>query len=566
MTLETEVRDQTLPPGYQLEDYRITAVLGQGGFGITYRATDETLQRDVAIKEYLPRQFAFRDGTRQVHPRSQADEELFEWGLSRFVDEARALALFRHPNIISVIRYIKRNGTAYLVMEFEEGTDLGEWAAGRDKPDESRLVGGILVPVLEGLAQVHDKGLLHRDIKPDNIFIRRDGTPVLIDFGAARPHGGQAASQLTSIISAGYSPFEQYGFGDQQGPWSDLYALAGTFYRLISGRPPADAIARTQGAAMEPATSVGAGRYSKPFLEVLDQALSLDISARPQSAREFLALLGVEPTAPPLDPDATIVNVARRDTPTGRPGRHRLLAAGGAVAMAAIAVVGYLLLGPGLDLSRVGGLDPAPPQEAPRPVQQQSEPEAPVEGDAVAGVPVDGAAQSTAGDEPEEPEADAGSEPAGPGQRRSDETTVEFGTNEPAAGEPDPLSEDRILAGLSVSPGVRAFRKDQLAGAMLQYTKIKESFDSCRAEGCAQFSRLLAELQKAQQPQSWQRAEAKGSVTVQNPRRLENEECPFLLEVVEQISIEGTSREQVRTYCTSNGFDRALQEAQEVVS
>ncbi len=353
MTSETQVQSQTLPVGYQLEDYRITAVLGQGGFGITYKATDETLRRNVAIKEYLPRQFAFRDGALQVHPRTESDQELFEWGLNRFVDEGRALAMFRHPNIASVIRYIQQNGTAYLVMEFEEGMDLEHWLAGRDKPDEQRLVRGILVPVLEGLAKVHDKGLLHRDIKPDNIFIRRDGTPVLIDFGASRPHGPEATSRLTSIISAGYSPFEQYGTGERQGPWSDLYALAGTVYRVISGHAPVDAIARHQGAALEPAVAVAAGRYGKPFLEAVDKALSLDIHERPQSAREFLTLLGVKPPPPPEDADATVVNPggapAAEPAASTKARSKAVLAAGVLLAVTAAGAVGgyYYYEGPG---------------------------------------------------------------------------------------------------------------------------------------------------------------------------------------------------------------------------
>ena len=155
-----------LPVDYRLDDYRIVAVLGKGGFGITYKAVDERLERQVAIKEYLPRDYAIRGEASKVLPRGDEEKSTFEWGLKRFVDEARALALFRHPNIISVLRYLEANGTAYLVMEYEEGEDLDHWLARRSNVTEAQLVTKILLPVLDGLEKVHAKQLLHRDIKP----------------------------------------------------------------------------------------------------------------------------------------------------------------------------------------------------------------------------------------------------------------------------------------------------------------------------------------------------------------------------------------------------------------
>ncbi len=565
MTSETQVQPQTLPIGYQLEDYRVTAVLGQGGFGITYKAADETLRRDVAIKEYLPRQFAFRDATGQVHARSQDDEGSFHWGLDRFVDEGRALAMFRHPNIASVIRYIQQNGTAYLVMEFEEGMDLEHWLASRDRPEEERLVHGILVPVLEGLARVHDKGLLHRDIKPDNIFIRRDGSPVLIDFGASRLHSPEATSKLTSIISAGYSPFEQYGTGERQGPWSDLYALAGTMYRAISGGPPVDAINRHQGAPLEPAMRVGAGRYGKPFLEAIDQALSLEIRGRPQSAREFLSLLGVEPPPAPADPDATVVNRGR-PPPGGAAGKarsRRTLAAAIVLLVAAGAAAGgYYLLAP-LVVDRA----------VPLAVGQQTPPA--VDSDGARRTSRDNGSQDNGG----APTADA--EGLAPNATGGANAAADTGPAAPAAGaksgagaesaeaaEPaaaDLRNEDLILAGLDLSPNVRNFRETQLASAMLEYTRIKTAFDRCRDSGCAQLQGLLGKLQKTLEPQPWRRADVEGSVTIQNPRRLlDNADCPFMLDVVEEIKVSGEDRQQVRTYCTTDGFHRVVEDARKV--
>ncbi|MDZ7668947.1 MAG: serine/threonine-protein kinase [Gammaproteobacteria bacterium] len=538
MSQDTQVNSQTLPVGYQLEDFRIEAVLGQGGFGITYKATEETLRRQVAIKEYLPQQFAFRDGSGQVHPRTADDETMFRWGLNRFLDEARALALFRHPNIVSVMRFFEGNGTAYLVMEFEEGMDFKHWLESRGQPDEERLVHGILAPLLDGLARVHDKGLLHRDIKPDNIFIRRDGSPVLIDFGASRPHGGAAESKLTSIISAGYSPFEQYGSGEQQGPWSDLYALAGTMYRAIAGRAPTDAIARQQQTELTPAVEVGRGSYSPGLLKAIDRALAEDIGDRPQSAREFLTLLGIEPPPEAADPDATFV----RTEPSRIPARKRRRS----ILLPTLLLAAAALTGAGVywwsEWPIGGGQGTG----------SATEPQA------------DAADRNTAAPAVAAPAADEpGAEPS-PGDGSAEPASTEDAMGEETVAEDPPLNEDRILAGLDVPQSVRSYRGDQLAGAMLAFTQIKVRFDECRESGCAELPDLLARLRNTMEAQTWRRGGVQGSITINNPRRLDSESCPFMLDIIEEITSNGTSREQVRTYCTSNGFDRVLQAAEAV--
>lgn len=298
--------DESLQPGYVLGAYRIVSRLGQGGFGITYKARDQ-FDSFVAIKEYLPRAYAERrDGV--VRARSGNDGQVFKWGLDRFIDEGRALRKFKHANIVSVYNYLELNGTAYLVMEFEEGANLESWiSANIVPPSEALLVHRILLPLLDGLQTIHAEGLLHRDIKPENILLRRDNSPVLIDFGASRSqvHGLDGTDRVTTLVSAGYSPIEQYGSGDGQGPWSDLYALAGTMYRLAVGRAPADAIDRWRGTdrgkAHQPARIAAAGRYSPELLAAIDKGLSVDASDRPQSAQAFKVLLGGAP-APMQDP------------------------------------------------------------------------------------------------------------------------------------------------------------------------------------------------------------------------------------------------------------------------
>lgn len=529
-----------LPLDYQLDDYRITRVLGQGGFGITYRGHDVRLQRDVAIKEYLPRQFAERGDDLVVRPRTEADREMFEWGLTRFVDEARTLALFRHPNIVAVARFLEANGTAYLVMDYEEGDNLEAWV-GRypNGVPEQTLVGRILLPLLEGLEKVHDKGLLHRDIKPDNIFIRGDGTPVLLDFGASRAHGQGATTALTSIITAGYSPFEQYGASGRQGPWTDLYALAGTLYRVIAGSKPTDAIARQQGAEHVPASVAGAGRYSQQLLRAIDQGLALDPAARPQSAAAFRALIeSADPDAGAPDPDATVVR--RRDAPAAEsrrvsPGRG--LVALVLAVLGAGAAVGWYVLG-GVD----GGGSPTGIVSAP---PAAVEPDPAIERAQTAGARAGSDADAGATDAVPA----AGSEPD-PGPAEPDVNPA-----------PPPLDEHAILAGLEVPASVTAYRDTQIAGALLAYVSNRARFDACLAEGCADQVALMAKVQEALDGYAWERAPLAGSVQVVNPRRLQSEECPYMLDVEETVRLGELRRTQIRTYCTRNGFERDLQSA-----
>ncbi len=213
---------QALPPGTRLGDYRLDAMIGHGGFGITYRAFDTQLAKVVAIKEYLPLECAIRHSDGAVVPRGARLIEDFTWGRERFLDEARALARFRHPHIVPVLRYFEANDTAYTVMEFEDGRNVAELLRepGRGLPadDVRRLATGLL----SGLGAVHAQGFLHRDIKPANVIIRRDSVPVLVDFGAARQAMGGRTRTLTSVLTPQYAPIEQYALDGKQGAWSDM--------------------------------------------------------------------------------------------------------------------------------------------------------------------------------------------------------------------------------------------------------------------------------------------------------------------------------------------------------
>ena len=209
-----------LPVGHQLGDYEILSILGHGGFGITYLAEDIKLKTKVAIKEYLPADIAVRTTDLTVRSRTSDDDGDFAWGLDRFLKEAQTLARFNHPNIVGVRRFFEDNGTAYMVMDYQEGDSLSSVLARHGRLEESEIF-EILAPLLDGLEAVHAADILHRDIKPGNIYIRNDGSPVLLDFGAARTALGQRSMSLHKVFTPGYAPAEQYETSGHQGPWTD---------------------------------------------------------------------------------------------------------------------------------------------------------------------------------------------------------------------------------------------------------------------------------------------------------------------------------------------------------
>ena len=304
MNQETNV----LSNGHLLQEYSVESVLGTGGFGITYKARDTHLDAWVAIKEYFPAEWSYRgnDGA-TVYPNSQGQVIIpevqtsgYEWGLDRFLDEARVLARVRHPYVVRVRRYFRANGTAYIVMDYEEGEPLSALLRRQTLLSEQQLR-GLLQEILPALEAVHEEGYLHRDLKPSNLYVRaRDGCVMLIDFGAARQSLSQRSKSVTGLVTPGYSPPEQYVTrSDRYGPWTDIYALGAVLYRCTIGKPPIEAPDRQMWDTLVPAREAGAGRYPAGFLAVIDKALAMHPEERFQTItemREALAAIGFDMT------------------------------------------------------------------------------------------------------------------------------------------------------------------------------------------------------------------------------------------------------------------------------
>lgn len=279
-----------LAPGTRLDQYVIKTVLGAGGFGITYLAEHPILRKQFAIKEHFPRDFATREG-RTVRATSTG-AATYEWSLERFMDEARTLAKFKHASIVDVTSVFESNGTAYMALAFEKGKSFEQWLLELGRAPSQAELDRILVPLLEALEVIHSHNVMHRDIAPDNILIRTDGTPVLLDFGAAREAARKNSRAVSVIVKRSYSPPEQYSTeARHQGPWTDIFALAATLYHAITGAPPDESTDRMITDRVASAAKAARGKYRPQFLAAIDQALRLRPEERPQSIRQWRPML-----------------------------------------------------------------------------------------------------------------------------------------------------------------------------------------------------------------------------------------------------------------------------------
>ncbi len=387
-----------LPKATRLGEFEIRRLLGIGGFGIVYLAWDHSLEREVALKEYMPTSLAERTTGSQVQVKSKRYAETFDLGLKSFLKEAKMLASFDHPSLVKVYRFWEANGTAYMVMPLLQGKTLKDVLREMrpERPDEAWLL-GVLGPLTEALMVIHSRNVSHRDIAPDNIMRLEGGRWLLLDFGAARKVAVDDKTQnLTVILKPGFAPVEQYAEipGMKQGPWTDVYALAAVVYNAITGRTPPPSVGRLLNDTYEPLASVAEGRYGARFLAAIDRALAVRPEVRTQSIGELRSDLGlgdvvVDPYATQPVPQGTEIPAHARQilavphaaappaaAPTlqattagprptasaaalkataGNGGSGKMIAVG-AVVLGALAVGGYLFLAPS-------------PKPAPPPVQ-----------------------------------------------------------------------------------------------------------------------------------------------------------------------------------------------------
>ncbi|MGZ8218955.1 serine/threonine protein kinase [Methylomagnum sp.] len=273
--------------------FLIGRILGKpGGFGMTYLALDLVLHTTVAIKEYLPRELVARNANSfKVVPHSGVDGERFSYGLGQFLQEARTLCKFSHPNVVRVREFFEQNNTAYLAMDYYEGISLEEYRRRNGGKLNETTALALMTPIMDGLLEVHAKGFLHRDVKPSNIYLTNTGIPILLDFGAARlALHGHGARTLSVILTPGFAPFEQYLEKAEFGPTTDIYAIGATLYYLLTGEKPQEAAGRYRRDEMVPPHELTPTITLRTSFAVM-RTLAIEPEQRPQTIQELKALL-----------------------------------------------------------------------------------------------------------------------------------------------------------------------------------------------------------------------------------------------------------------------------------
>lgn len=298
-----------LPNGYLLMDYRIVRKIGGGGFSLVYLAYDSADQ-PVAIKEYLPGSLVKRGENDLVEPITQENTNAFRYGMKCFFEEGRSLARILHPNVVRVENFFRANDTVYMVMRYERGKTLQDHIRAHRGEVREGFIRRVFAELLNGLREVHTQKLLHLDIKPSNIYIRMDGSPVLIDFGAARQTLTLDQPLLAPMYTPGFAAPEQYTDQTLLGPWTDIYSVGASLYACLAGFAPQAADARLLSDKLAAARSTWAGEYSEGLLEIIDSCLQLDYMARPQSV--FTLQKALLETPPPLSKKRKIMASLRK--------------------------------------------------------------------------------------------------------------------------------------------------------------------------------------------------------------------------------------------------------------
>lgn len=360
---ETERRSPLVLPHRTVlqNQYVIGKVLGKpGGFGITYLAFDVKLRIKVAIKEFLPRDLTGRDpGQSTIFPHSNEDADIFAKGLKDFLKEAQNLAQFDHANIVRVRNFFQENSTAYIVMDYYDGITLMEYLQRQGGRMEWQMAVKIMTPIMDALREVHSKGFLHRDVKPQNIYLTRENRIILLDFGAARQAMGERTRSLTQIMTPGFAPFEQYHRQGRQGPWTDVYGVAATLYFMITGETPPEATERMQRDSLKLPSQVIPGVPVQ-----LDKALVKGLAVKVDE--RFGDMRGLQEGLGQMKPTESAQNLILPQTPASslpykRPKLERYICFTAAV----ISIVFFMLYGNKLEEVR---------PTAPAPAESSSEP------------------------------------------------------------------------------------------------------------------------------------------------------------------------------------------------
>jgi serine/threonine protein kinase len=281
----------SLPAGTNLDCYSIIKLMGSGGFSLIYLAKDNDSGDSVVIKEYLPKRLTARGPGLNVEVIGEKQREQFSQGRKLFFQEAKALAVLKHPNIVNVRTFFLSNGTAYMVMDYERGRNLGHYIKRHKGKLSTRFILAVFPQVLGALDLIHSKGHLHLDIKPSNVHLRPGGNPLLLDFGAIHQIATTRSRQLSQVVTPGFSPIEQYYSSGYVGPWSDVYSIGSTMRACIEGGPPPSAVERHAGDKLQPAVKMFKRHYPKRLLEVIDWAMEVDPLLRPQNAGSMLDAL-----------------------------------------------------------------------------------------------------------------------------------------------------------------------------------------------------------------------------------------------------------------------------------
>jgi serine/threonine protein kinase len=284
--------NRALPQGYKLDVYTLDRPISRGGFSIVYRATDPNGEM-VAVKEYLPAGLVLRtDGTR-VQASSAENMTSFRYGMKCFFEEGKALAAISHNNVVRVLNFFRANDTVYMVMKYERGRTLQQYIQAKQGMLPERFVRYVFTELLNGLREVHAKRLLHLDIKPANVFIRNDGSPVLLDFGAARQILASTPNVQAPMYTPGFAAPEQYKEADagQQGPWTDIYGVGASIYACFAAFAPQSADSRVTKDHYIPAHRIWGDIYTRDLLDIVDWCLKLDPLERPQSVLQVQKLL-----------------------------------------------------------------------------------------------------------------------------------------------------------------------------------------------------------------------------------------------------------------------------------